>query len=84
MQTMDDKFRFYSTSLLFVYEGDPSEPQHIDLRMVDFAHTFTLEDNTVNDDGYLFGLRNLIDIVEQIYSEQQEALVPDQACFSKL
>lgn len=69
MEGVKDKFRFYSTSLLMVYEGDPDSPPQINIKMIDFAHTFAMADSDVNDDGYLFGLSNLIDLMEQILKE---------------
>jgi hypothetical protein len=50
--------RIYSSSLLFVYEGEGNEVKG-DIRMIDFAHVSDIHDNGI-DDGYLFGLRNLI------------------------
>ncbi|UYV68995.1 hypothetical protein LAZ67_6001963 [Cordylochernes scorpioides] len=102
-------FRFYSSSLLLMYEGDEDslseeeeskaeedegsqteeeatggtasshsqdDPRkstaHIDVRMIDFAHS-THEgfkgDKTVHcgpDDGYLLGLKNLIKILQEV------------------
>lgn len=51
--------------------SEPSE--EIDLRMIDFAHTFTMEENDIKDDGYLFGLNNLINMFEQIAQERKES-----------
>jgi len=52
------KLRFYSSSLLFVYEGDTSREPVVKLRMIDFAHVFPINDGG-KDDGYLCGLKNL-------------------------
>lgn len=58
--------RFYSSSLLLMYDGDPSnDSPNIDIRMIDFAHTTfssknsPLTENERPDEGYLFGLKNL-------------------------
>eukprot|EP01116_Phalansterium_solitarium_P016651 TRINITY_DN3910_c0_g1_i2.p1 TRINITY_DN3910_c0_g1~~TRINITY_DN3910_c0_g1_i2.p1 ORF type:complete len:222 (+),score=91.66 TRINITY_DN3910_c0_g1_i2:205-870(+) len=63
-QSTPTAFRFYSTSLLLMYEGEPSnaaDPMpRVDVRMIDFAHTHRYEPGTELDDGYLFGLRNLL------------------------
>jgi inositol-hexakisphosphate kinase len=72
MQSLDDKFRFYSTSLLMVYEGDLDAPPRIDIKMIDFAHTFMMAENDINDDGYLFGLRNFIDLMVQIVDDHKD------------
>lgn len=74
MQDMDSQFRFYSTSLLLMYEGcdtDYASPK-VDIRMVDFAHTFVMSKGDIKDDGYLFGLQNLINILEQISAESSQ------------
>eukprot|EP00027_Filamoeba_sp_ATCC50430_P004612 CAMPEP_0168556132 /NCGR_PEP_ID=MMETSP0413-20121227/8713_1 /TAXON_ID=136452 /ORGANISM="Filamoeba nolandi, Strain NC-AS-23-1" /LENGTH=470 /DNA_ID=CAMNT_0008587045 /DNA_START=8 /DNA_END=1416 /DNA_ORIENTATION=- len=72
-------YRFYSSSLLFVYDGKP-EPAtdvvskvtlgaHIDLpvlhqqymlKMIDFAHVFPIPQQQGKDDGYIFGINNLV------------------------
>ena len=116
-----NSFRFYSSSLLLMYEGDVekecdelssssgsfekeqeslkrkdairsfSSPclnksgnfgNHrsgkVDVRMIDFAHTtyggFSGDRmRTGPDTGYLFGLKNLIRILEEIQDENQES-----------
>ncbi len=60
---------FFFPFLPFLFVGDPSLADNtIDLKMVDFAHTFPLEPDQQNDDGYEFGLSNLIKLLEEIYS----------------
>ena len=86
-------FRFYSSSLLLMYEGHIDETKEqengrskqdqvgrnnsssllnkVDVRMIDFAHTthsgFSGDrTRTGPDTGYLFGLRNLIRILDEI------------------
>lgn len=55
----------------------PSSPPKVDVRMIDFAHsTFKgfRDDPTVHDGpdrGYVFGLENLISIMEQMRDENQ-------------
>jgi len=63
--------RFYSTSLLLLYEGSTRDnaAHKVDMRMIDFAHTFPLRNGEENDDGYLFGLSNLIRILQELYRE---------------
>lgn len=68
------KYRFYSTSLLLVYEGDIESPNtlsKIDVRMIDFAHTFPKGDKE-DDTGYVIGLRNLIAMLERMLSESDQ------------
>uniref|UniRef100_H0XDM6 Kinase n=1 Tax=Otolemur garnettii TaxID=30611 RepID=H0XDM6_OTOGA len=92
-------YRFYSSSLLIIYEGqEPSErtsgslhPQEapqvthsssprglakVDIRMIDFAHTTykgSWNEHTTYDgpdSGYIFGLENLIRILQDIHEGQ--------------
>jgi len=52
--------------------------------MVDFAHTFNMEPTDLKDDGYLFGLENLIKLLEQVEmthrpaSPSEEQPIPPQ------
>eukprot|EP01102_Stenamoeba_stenopodia_P010161 TRINITY_DN3029_c0_g1_i1.p1 TRINITY_DN3029_c0_g1~~TRINITY_DN3029_c0_g1_i1.p1 ORF type:complete len:374 (+),score=71.36 TRINITY_DN3029_c0_g1_i1:505-1626(+) len=67
------KYRFYSTSLLLLYEGDidnTDTQSKNDVRMIDFAHTFPKGDKE-DDSGYVIGLRNLIVMLEKMLAEQQ-------------
>eukprot|EP00761_Pharyngomonas_kirbyi_P000388 gb/GECH01000388.1/.p1 GENE.gb/GECH01000388.1/~~gb/GECH01000388.1/.p1 ORF type:complete len:360 (+),score=77.72 gb/GECH01000388.1/:1-1080(+) len=64
---------FFSSSLLFVYEGDSDDPS-FDLRMVDFAHVYQTKEPLVpdeHDEGYILGLKNLIHILNSIYEKHQ-------------
>jgi len=65
---MTCKYRFYSSSLLLLYEGDISSHSEglCDLKMIDFAHTFPFEKGDPEDDGYIFGLKSFLNILEQI------------------
>jgi len=69
------ELRFYSSSLLFLYEGDEANDTRdtpmIDLRMIDFAHVHMIRDGGF-DEGYLFGLNNLIRIFTELSEEQYE------------
>jgi len=70
-------YRFYSTSLLFIYEGENSVGVKgcplLDLRMIDFAQTYPTDSSTQKDDGYLFGLTNLISLLEKIYIDEMKS-----------
>jgi len=69
---MSCHYRFYSTSLLLLYEGDKKSSDTIfDLKMIDFAHTFPYEKGDPLDDGYLFGIKNFLNILEQIALDHQ-------------
>ncbi|XP_066480297.1 inositol hexakisphosphate kinase 3 isoform X1 [Tiliqua scincoides] len=72
-----NSYRFYSSSLLINYEGlektmpFDSHPQ-VDVHMIDFAHTtykgsrYTQTVYDGPDHGYIFGLENLIKIIQSI------------------
>ncbi|XP_054153379.1 inositol hexakisphosphate kinase 3-like [Oppia nitens] len=85
-------FRFYTTSLLIIYEGsfDRNNCQNntnlVDIRIIDFAHTVYQSntnldtnldnnldanhtDNNGPDQGFIFGLINLIQLLKDIQSE---------------
>jgi len=66
-------YRLYSTSLLLLYEGseNPLYPTDVDIKMIDFAHAFEKTGKT-NDDGYVYGLGNLIQMLENIQEEKRE------------
>lgn len=57
------EFRFYSSSILILYEGDAksSSETNVSIRMVDFAHAFSMkkEEFTLErDENYLEGLKS--------------------------
>ena len=65
---------FFSSSLLFLYEGahgrEGGDP-HVDLRMIDFAHTWPMQaaaeqQHEPRDTGYLTGLSSLLRVLQQI------------------
>ena len=76
-------YRFYSSSLLIIYDGQetPQTPHgsnviKVDVRMIDFAHTTykgSWNEHTTYDGpdpGYIFGLENLIQILQGIHEGQ--------------
>eukprot|EP01095_Lingulamoeba_sp_RSL-Kostka_P002793 TRINITY_DN13710_c0_g1_i1.p1 TRINITY_DN13710_c0_g1~~TRINITY_DN13710_c0_g1_i1.p1 ORF type:complete len:415 (-),score=124.78 TRINITY_DN13710_c0_g1_i1:21-1211(-) len=67
-------FKFYSSSLLIIYEGDDGLSDQIStpiLKMIDFAHTHQLTDDFVNDDGYLIGIDNLIHVCNRLVDQEK-------------
>lgn len=74
-------YRFYSGSLLVVYDGLPSSDL-IELRMIDFAHSILLPSATTDessgefdpDRDYLFGLERLIDVFREILANQNDPM----------
>lgn len=71
-----DSYRFFTSSLLLTYEGlegngvgqesGDSGVDKVDIRMIDFAHSSSNKGYTGPDTGYIFGLTNLISILESI------------------
>eukprot|EP01112_Ceratiomyxa_fruticulosa_P021184 TRINITY_DN738_c0_g1_i1.p1 TRINITY_DN738_c0_g1~~TRINITY_DN738_c0_g1_i1.p1 ORF type:complete len:247 (-),score=33.81 TRINITY_DN738_c0_g1_i1:119-859(-) len=56
-------YRFVSTSLLFVYEGDTRLPPKSTVQLIDFVHTLPIphgEERNSIDNGFIFGMENLI------------------------
>lgn len=51
-------WRFWSSSLLFVYEGDGES--HVEIHLIDFANCNFGNSYTTPDEGYLLGISNLI------------------------
>lgn len=73
-------YRFYASSLLMIYDGDPNSLKKIDVRIIDFANCVTSDDvrfrfnqftypprNKSPDNGYLLGLKTLVLCFEWIY-----------------
>lgn len=63
-------FRFVSSSLLFMFEGDASSKEELNpqMKMIDFANSLPLKDKIRNDidEGYPMGLENIINVFNQI------------------
>jgi len=57
--------RFYSSSLLFLFEGLDNGDIKVGVRMIDFAHVHEIQDKG-KDEGYLIGIRNLIKSFEEL------------------
>jgi len=41
-----DRHRFFSTSLLLIYEGDATKEHRVTVKLIDFARTMSLEENS--------------------------------------
>uniref|UniRef100_A0A3Q2VDZ9 Kinase n=1 Tax=Haplochromis burtoni TaxID=8153 RepID=A0A3Q2VDZ9_HAPBU len=78
-----ESYRFYSSSLLIIYDGDDEDEEVqadsvVDVRMIDFAHTTCRhyrEDSVVHegqDSGYIFGLQNLITIISELENQSTD------------
>lgn len=65
-----DRYLFYSSSLLLIYEGSIDSTIKTDIRMIDFGHTYikTEEERKIlgKDVGYILGLQTVISCLERI------------------
>jgi len=55
--------RFYSSSILIVFEGDCQGVEGnsaVAVKMIDFSHVVNIKEKNGLDDGYIFGLQRLI------------------------
>ena len=75
------RVKFFSSSILIAYDGQMTDyPDHREtriaedsqnddvlVRMIDFPHTYIdLGDSKSQDDNYIYGLRNLIHMFEEL------------------
>jgi len=65
-----NKLRFYSSSLLFVYDAANNDGAHCHMKMIDFAHVFPIPENNGRDEGYIIGVRNLISHFDKIHQRR--------------
>jgi len=69
-------FRYYSSSLLFLYDGASTSKNTVEpkvrVTMIDFAHTYCNESKALEngDDGYVFGLNNLKKLLENLIKNE--------------
>lgn len=70
-----DSFRFFTSSLLIIYDG--ADPGEIDVQVIDFAHASGphLDDQLADphegpDQGFIFGLKNLIELIQELSKEE--------------
>ena len=68
-------FHFYCSSILVAYDGLKLQDDFhgcpesaVDVRIIDFAHTIC-DENSTNDEGYLYGLRSLIKHLQGVLSK---------------
>lgn len=81
---LSHRFNFYSSSLFIAFDGLPNSqkgelideplriPQRPIVKMIDLQHVFEKTEGSIvehEDDGYLFGVNNLIDILKEIVEE---------------
>lgn len=70
--------RFFCSSLLLMYEGElnSSAEETVEVRMIDFSHATLYDKNSKYegpDEGYIFGVQNLILMLENITNEDGES-----------
>lgn len=71
-----DSYRFFTSSLLVIYDGLDDRLSEVDVRVIDFAHASHRDIDpeapiyTGPDDGFIFGLKNLIEILEELAKEE--------------
>ena len=71
-----DSYRFFTSSLLVIYDGLDDQSTEIDVRVIDFAHATYRNmsgETTVYtgpDDGFVFGLKSLIELIEELSKEE--------------
>lgn len=62
-----DMCRFFCSSLLLLYDADVCGEVKVEIRMIDFANvTLYNERHTGPDTGYLYGVRSLCKLFEEI------------------
>ncbi|KAJ3280428.1 hypothetical protein HK104_000669, partial [Borealophlyctis nickersoniae] len=61
--------RLYASSVLLIYEGGVDSTR-VDVRLIDFAHA-QLEDGAGVDEGAIFGLNNMIGILDGLVDERE-------------
>lgn len=71
-----DSYRFFTSSLLVIYDGLDDRLSEVDVRVIDFAHAAHRDIDpeapayTGPDDGFIFGLKNLVEILEELAKEE--------------
>jgi 1D-myo-inositol-tetrakisphosphate 5-kinase/inositol-polyphosphate multikinase len=62
-------YRFVSSSLLIIYEGEESEDDpRVEVKMIDFVHVYDLKESE-KDESYIKGLTNLILFFESVAAQ---------------
>ncbi|VDN02981.1 unnamed protein product [Thelazia callipaeda] len=56
-------FHFYASSILLIYESSLERDSNVLVKLIDFSHVFSA--NGVVDENYLFGLDNMVSIIEK-------------------
>ena len=64
-------FKFFSSSILLIYDSASFDVDKVDIKVVDFAHTFPSTDGKI-DENYRDGLIHLVNIIDKICALQNE------------
>jgi len=59
--------RIYSSSVLFIYDGEEDEDIRVGLKLIDFAHVHKITDGG-KDEGYIYGIKNLVQYLQNIHA----------------
>jgi len=65
---VNTKLSFFGTSILIVFNGDEvtgADIDEVNVKIIDFAHVCEITEPGKRDDGYIFGLQNLIQYCEK-------------------
>ncbi|KAL0490563.1 inositol hexakis phosphate kinase Ip6k3 [Acrasis kona] len=65
-ETENNSFIFLCSSLLIIYEGDTTKSSKSKVAMIDFAHVMDLIESEKRDEGYIYGLNTLIQMLSDI------------------
>lgn len=68
-----DNYRFYTSSLLIIYDGNPTSHRNIDIRIIDFAHSVTPNEISMHQQ-YVERQQSLgnLDTMQEIKDQQQQ------------
>lgn len=64
-------YRFYSASLLLVYDGEPGTDQApgVAIKMIDFSNCSHKQYGAVADEGLLLGIANFTALIDEVSGE---------------
>jgi hypothetical protein len=79
VETKYPGYRFFSSSVLLLYEGAADQPVRADARLIDFAHTRVEPDTADPDTSLLFGFHNLVDLLVTVRERVKIGLRPTRS-----
>eukprot|EP01086_Lenisia_limosa_P015906 TRINITY_DN5403_c0_g1_i1.p1 TRINITY_DN5403_c0_g1~~TRINITY_DN5403_c0_g1_i1.p1 ORF type:complete len:368 (-),score=39.38 TRINITY_DN5403_c0_g1_i1:48-1151(-) len=66
------KYRFYSASILFVYDAAAPDTQNVEVKLIDFAHSYL--DSAEPDLGVIRGATSLVHILSSLLSSKDSSI----------